>query len=728
MKKWQKRLLTPALVVALATSFVACNGDPADNFTYTPNPSDNAVYNSVFSDFHSLYTEAKKEKNDSKRYALMAIAEAKLLETNAFSFTYANGGNNTISRVAPNTVTNTRWGNDQDRLHQSVVATELIKATDRTALKGAWNKMKEGISPEDDSTGHNYKGKDYSDYAKAYLTSHGYTLKTEYRMGYASEIAAWDVLATSEQVDSEVLVNTYDGLLEYDELGLLQPALASSYSAKLNSDGTQTWTFNIRSGVKWVDAQGRENSELKADDFVAGFQHMMDAQGGLEFLVDGVVVGASDYIAGTETDFSKVGCKATADYTLEYTLENETPYFPTMLGYGVFAPMNRSYFTSHGGAFGVEEFAAAKAKESYVYAKDQNNILYCGPYRVTGFTAESNMTLELNDTYWNKDNINLTKITRLYNDGKITTKSYDDAISGVVDGAALNTTTTASAKASGVFDTYSYVSSVDSTAFMVSYNLNRKSFANWNEATAVVSKKSEKEKDRTSKALLNQNFRLALTHAFDRVAYRTVQTGDASTAVNPLVNSYTPGDYVALTEDVTVKINGTDKTFNSGVFYGEILQAQLDADNAGITVWKEVNGEWKSTGFDGWYNLELAKTQFATAVTELAEQGVEVSADNPIEIDIVYPAFSDTYAGMQRSYKQSIETATANFVKVNLVEATSQPQLTYATYRTRTGADGNYDVCVGWTGWGPDYGDPSTFLDTFLPDGAGYMTKLTGIF
>lgn len=32
------------------------------------------------------------------------------------------------------------------------------------------------------------------------------------------------------------------------------------------------------------------------------------------------------------------------------------------------------------------------------------------------------------------------------------------------------------------------------------------------------------------------------------------------------------------------------------------------------------------------------------------------------------------------------------------------------------------------TGWGPDYGDPSTYLDTMLPDGAGYMTKCLGIY
>ena len=41
--------------------------------------------------------------------------------------------------------------------------------------------------------------------------------------------------------------------------------------------------------------------------------------------------------------------------------------------------------------------------------------------------------------------------------------------------------------------------------------------------------------------------------------------------------------------------------------------------------------------------------------------------------------------------------------------------------------EANYDI-YDLSGWGPDYGDPSTYLDTFLPDYAGYMIKCIGIF
>ena len=42
------------------------------------------------------------------------------------------------------------------------------------------------------------------------------------------------------------LVNTYDGLVEYDNEGVLQPALAESY--EVSEDGL-TYTFHIRQGL-----------------------------------------------------------------------------------------------------------------------------------------------------------------------------------------------------------------------------------------------------------------------------------------------------------------------------------------------------------------------------------------------------------------------------------------------------------------------------------------------
>ena len=72
---------------------------------------------------------------------------------------------------------------------------------------------------------------------------------------YAIRSYYGDALGTSRAADSEAIINTYDGLMEYDVEGTLQPALAESY--EVSADGL-TYTFHLRQGVKWVDSQGRE--------------------------------------------------------------------------------------------------------------------------------------------------------------------------------------------------------------------------------------------------------------------------------------------------------------------------------------------------------------------------------------------------------------------------------------------------------------------------------------
>lgn len=688
------------------------------------------IYDANLSEFYTAYAKAKEATSVSERFALMAVAEAKLLEANMFSFTNANGGNYAISRVAPHTVTDTLWGSDQDRNHQLLVSKTLIKAEDRKTLIAGWEKFKANQHPDGTTAtpAGGFTGADYNAWAKAQLISLGYELKDVYNMAYGSEITNWDILSASEQVDSEVLVNTYDGLMEYDELGLLQPALAESYT--VSEDG-KTYTFTLRSNLVWTDSAGTKVADLTAEDFVSGLRHALDAQGGLEYLVDGVIKGAHEYMAGTEKDFSKVGVKAEGNKVI-YTLEEETSYFMTMLGYSIFAPLCTSYFTSHGGAFGVEEFAAAAATDSYTYAKGYDSIAYCGPYVITAFTDKNAMTLSANASYWNKDGINIKTINRKYDSGEVVTSTYDNAKSGVIDGAGLNTTTLASAKTDkigtdekSIFETYAYVSGVDATSFMVAYNVARTGYANWNDG-ALASTQTNEQMERTHKAMANKSFRQAMTFAFDRVTYRTARVG-ADTAATSLVNSYTPGNFVSLPEAVTIKINGTDTTFAAGTMYGAMIQAQLDADNAGATVWKEVNGEWKSNGFDGWYNADLAKEKLTAAIAELKAQGVEVSKENPIVIDVINGKFNDGFNAQGQAYKKNIEEVLEGCVVINLIDAANQSQLTYATYRVGMGYQVNGDVMTGWTGWGPDFGDPCTFLDTFLPDGEGYMTKLCGL-
>lgn len=662
------------------------------------------LYNEALGDFNDALATAKEAETVDERYALMAVAEGKLMESAMMYPLASRGGMYAMYRMAPRTKDYTLWGSDNDRYHQYVVTTDFIKTEDYNEMRAKWDELK--------GTG------TYESWVKEYLAGKGYTLKDSFSMPYASDPVTWDGLATSRAADTDAIINTYDGLMEYDVEGTLQPALAESYEV---SDDGLTYTFHLRKDVKWTDSQGREVDTVKADDFVAGMQHMCDAQGGLEYLVQGVIKNVSQYISGEVTDFDEVGVKAVDDYTVEYTLEEPCSYFMTMLGYTIFMPMSRSYYQSQGGKFGAEYDSSAA---DYQYGKDSNSIAYCGPYLVTNATAKNTIVFKLSDSYWNKDNVNIKTLTWLFNDQSDVTKMYTDAKAGTVDYVNLNTSTMETAKSEGLYDQYAVVSDTDATSFMAFYNINRTATANANDGTTAKSTKSDEEIQRTNKALQNVHFRRAISFAADRGAYNAQQVGE-DLKYTSLRNTFTPGYFVSLSKDTTIQINGTDTTFPAGTYYGEIVQKQIDADGVKIKVWDAENKT--SDGFDGWYNPENAVEELNTAIEELAEEGITIDESNPIQMEYPYPSAVEVYTNKANSYKKSVETALGGKVVINLVDAVDVDGWYYAGYYANYGYEANYDV-YDVSGWGPDFGDPCSYLDTMLPDYEGYMTKCFGIF
>lgn len=662
------------------------------------------LYNEALGDFNDALATAKEAETVDERYALMAVAEGKLMESAMMYPLISRGGMYAMYRMAPRTKDYTLWGSDKDRYHQYVVTTDFIKAEDYNEMRAKWDELK--------GTG------TYESWVKEYLAGKGYTLKDNFSMPYASDPVTWDGLATSRAADTDAIINTYDGLMEYDVEGTLQPALAESYEV---SDDGLTYTFHLRKDVKWTDSQGREVDTVKADDFVAGMQHMCDAQGGLEYLVQGVIKNVSQYISGEVTDFDEVGVKAVDDYTVEYTLEEPCSYFMTMLGYTIFMPMSRSYYQSQGGKFGAEYDSSAA---DYQYGKDSNSIAYCGPYLVTNATAKNTIVFKLSDSYWNKDNVNIKTLTWLFNDQSDVTKMYTDAKAGTVDYVNLNTSTMETAKSEGLYDQYAVVSDTDATSFMAFYNINRTATANANDGTTAKTTKSDEEIQRTNKALQNVHFRRAISFAADRGAYNAQQVGE-DLKYTSLRNTFTPGYFVSLSKDTTIQINGTDTTFPAGTYYGEIVQKQIDADGVKIKVWDAENKT--SDGFDGWYNPENAVEELNTAIEELAEEGITIDESNPIQMEYPYPSAVEVYTNKANSYKKSVEAALGGKVVINLVDAVDLDGWYYAGYYANYGYEANYDV-YDVSGWGPDFGDPCSYLDTMLPDYEGYMTKCFGIF
>jgi peptide/nickel transport system substrate-binding protein/oligopeptide transport system substrate-binding protein len=705
MKALKKLSILSAGVLALTLS--AC-GEVCPKYM---RDSDYAVYDAVLGDYQKLYEEAAAESNDSKRFVKYAIAEAALLDSATFMPTTTQGGNYAITRIAPRTVPYSFWGNDSDRLRGTVVVAKggegknFITSADRAELLAKWNEAK--TDPE----------KSYD--PKALLTAKGYTIADTYSSSYSTFPETLDVLNTSMAADTESLVNAVDGLLEYDNFGVAHGRIAESWEVEIEEDEEgnpyDVWTFYLKEGLKWYNADGTVYGNLTADDFVAGFQHMLDAQAGLEWLAQGVVDGVDEYLKGDITDFAEVGVTALDDYTLEFRLCKVESFFPTRLSYSCFMPMNRAYFLAKGGAFGIEAFKTASTSANYKYGlvSDRTSVVYNGPYTPSRLVDGTIIEYKLNNNYPGAEEISSKTLKWIYDAGENPTAYYQFAQDGDINGCGLGAASGLldKAKGDGTFAKYAYIADTNAVTYFGGFNTNRGTF----ETGSVKSEQSEAEKEFTHRAMNNKNFRMALQHGWDRASWNAVSTGEELAAKN-LRNTYTQPEFVSLSEEVVYHEGKADAhTFPAGTSYGTMIQYFLK------NIYKrDVN---VADGQDGWFNATLSKQYFDAFKAEIGDL-----VQFPIKIEVVYYSGSTSNTAQAKAFEQGLENVLGkDNVDVVLLPATTSQDYYAAGYRAANGEAGNFDVFYG-SGWGPDYGDPSTYLETFLGDGAGYMTKVIGLF
>lgn len=705
-----KKALALALCLIMVLSLAACGG--GDEPTQTPVTSasaeggiltdDEAIYMASMGDFYDAYMAAFEAETLSERWALMAIAEAKFLESGVATPMYTAGGCYAMSRMPFRAGGYASWLGDRVYYDQMVLTNEVITTDDYQHLTDMWYELA--------GTG------TYTQSAVDYLTEQGYTFTDTAVTTFDRVGTTWDFLSDGDFHDDASFI---DYLYQYNSEGELVPHLATDYTV---SDDGLTYTFTIREGVVWVDSQGRQVAELTADDWVAGLQHVADAGSSSIYNLTGVIEGLDAYLYGETTDFTTVGIKALDEHTLQYTLVEECPYFMSMIADTCFIPMSRSYYLSQGGVFGIAEYDSAMASSSYLYGTDQDHIAYCGPYLCTNVTDKNSINYVANESYWNAENVNIKAVNFIYDDGSDVTREYNDFLNGTGTSIVLDTAQLEIAKNDGNFDKYVHIAPNVTNIFLMWFHENRQVYANVPDG-ACASNKTDAQKEVSRAALQNQHFRLALAYSIDRASYTAQSLGEDLKYVC-LRNSYVPGDFVSLEEDVTVDINGTPTDFPAGTFYGEIVQAQVDADGYPFKVWDEESHS--SDGFDGWYNVDNAVAELQLAIEELAAMGYEVSEDNPIVLDYPYSAYHEIASNQAVVLKTSIETALNGLVEIALVECQDSTENLNTWFNTNSGAEYNYDL-GGLGGIGADFGDPETYLDGLLPYGDGFAIRKMGL-
>ena len=497
-----------------------------------------------------------------------------------------------------------------------------------------------------------------------------------FRTLYASEVTTLNYLITTQENEMSIAANVVDCLVEYDNVGNIEPALALEWSS--NEDAT-VWTFTLRQGVKWVDKDGNEVAEVTAHDFVNSAHYVCDAAnaaaGASQYT--NIVAGAEEYnewtayqlalpnaVDGTdengnavkfvtnedgeqeileevaEATAEAIGVKAIDDYTLEYTLYKSCPYFVSMVSTGPFMPTNAAFMAECGDKFGTSN----------------EYLLYCGAYVLSTYEPQNQRIMTKNASYWEPETVYIDTIHQKYNAeaSSVATTMY---LAGDIDHAGVSADLLTAMMADP-----EYAEDIHATRASTSYSY-------WYLFNFDPNFDAEYEPENWDIAVNNENFRKSIYAALNRVA--ALSASDAMDPASLVSNTITPAGFASASADYTT--------------YGDLAAFS--------------NTEY--------YNTEAAVAYKEAAMTELAAAG----ATFPVKVLVLYNPTSSSWANESQIVEQSLEkTLGADYIDV-IVKA--GPDTGFLSERRA----GNYGLMK--CNWGADYADPETWTDPFV-EGSKY--------
>ncbi len=131
--------------------------------------------------------------------------------------------------------------------------------------------------------------------------------------------------------ENDVLGDLFEGLVTLNPGGEYIPGAASSWDI---SDNGTVYTFKLRDDANWSDGE-----PVVAKDFVLAFQRLFDpANGAVYASLFYPIRGAEAHTKG-EQDAPELGVEAIDAKTLKITLNQPTPYFPTLLAHIAASPV-----------------------------------------------------------------------------------------------------------------------------------------------------------------------------------------------------------------------------------------------------------------------------------------------------------------------------------------------------------------------------------------------------
>lgn len=202
----------------------------------------------------------------------------------------------------------------------------------------------------------------------------------------ASEPDTLDPALNSAVDGATMLAHLFSGLAKWAQvdgkLTIVADAAKELVKGVTNDDGTVTYTYTLRDGLKWSNGD-----ELKASDFEKAWKRAASTELGADYGYMFEVIkgyGTDEDLAVTADDAAK---------TITVTLANSISYWDELLAFPTYFPVHSS------------------ALNSDKWATEANTYICNGPYVIDSWAHDSLITLKKNTNYIDAAKVSMEKIS-----------------------------------------------------------------------------------------------------------------------------------------------------------------------------------------------------------------------------------------------------------------------------------------------------------------------------
>ncbi len=210
----------------------------------------------------------------------------------------------------------------------------------------------------------------------------------------SSEPDTLDPALNSAVDGATLLAHLFSGLAKWSQdengnLTIVADAAEELTEGVVNEDGTVTYTYTLKEGLKWSDGV-----DVKASDFEFAWKRAASAELGADYgymfeVVKGYGTENKDDLAVTSDDEAR---------TITVTINNAIGYWNELLAFPTYYPVREDVVANEG------------------WATDPSTYVNNGPYTITAWEHDSKITLEKNANFVDADSIKMEKIENYLSD------------------------------------------------------------------------------------------------------------------------------------------------------------------------------------------------------------------------------------------------------------------------------------------------------------------------